>query len=382
MKKSNFRWGRFLRQGCAVFMAVIAIWLVLAGARASGTAGTALSDSAGFVTSALHVQLGAYGQPSGDIFGRLLSGQSALLRENVTVTQAQTQEDGMQPAGQSEPIEHDDIGLPPEGNSASANVTARTLLPNAAEAYANYEGVYVYNRTGLSFDLATIASAPIQITLEESNEPQILIMHTHGTEAYSMDGDDIYTPSDENARTVDDNYNVVRIGDEMQQVFEDMGFAVIHDRTLYDYPAYSGSYGRSEKGVEEYLAEYPSIRIVLDVHRDALVGEDGTVYKAVTEIDGEQTAQVMMVMGSNETTEHAKWQENLALAVKIQEEMNTLYPTLARPVTLRSSTYNQQLTNGSLLVEVGSHGNTLQEAIRGARLYAQAAGKVLQELEA
>ncbi|MCD7947040.1 MAG: stage II sporulation protein P [Oscillospiraceae bacterium] len=382
MKKSNFRWGRFLRQGCAVFMAVIAVWLVLAGARAAGTAGTALSDSAGFVTSALHVQLGAYGQPDGDVFGRLLSGQSALLRENVTAAQAQTQEDGMQPAGQSEPMEHDDISVPPEGNSESANVTARTLLPNAAEAYANYDGVYVYNRTGLSFDLATIASAPIQITLEESEEPQILIMHTHGTEAYTMDGDDIYTPSDENTRTVDENYNVVRIGDEMQTVFEEMGFAVIHDKTLYDYPAYSGSYGRSEKGIEEYLAEYPSIRIVLDVHRDALVGADGTVYKAVTEIDGEQTAQVMMVMGSNETTEHAKWQENLSLAVRIQEEMNTLYPTLARPVTLRSSTYNQQLTNGSLLVEVGSHGNTLQEAIRGARLYAEAAGKVLQELEA
>ena len=57
--------------------------------------------------------------------------------------------------------------------------------------------------------------------------------------------------------------------------------------------------------------------------------------------------------------------QNLSLACRIQESMNTLYPTLARPMTMRSSRYNQQLSNGSLLVEVGTHGNTLQEALAG-----------------
>ena len=74
--------------------------------------------------------------------------------------------------------------------------------------------------------------------------------------------------------------------------------------------------------------------------------------------------------------------QNLSLACRIQESMNTLYPTLARPMTMRSSRYNQQLSNGSLLVEVGTHGNTLQEALAGARLFARAAGQVLLGLKA
>ena len=120
---------------------------------------------------------------------------------------------------------------------------------------------------------------------------------------------------------------------------------------------------------------------MLDVHRDALVGEDGTVYKAVTRIDGVDTAQVMLVLGSSEGGEHPNWMQNLSLACRIQESMNTLYPTLVRPMTMRSSRYNQQLSNGSLLVEVGTHGNTLQEALAGARLFARAAGQVLLGLK-
>ena len=121
----------------------------------------------------------------------------------------------------------------------------------------------------------------------------------------------------------------------------------------------------------------PTIRVVLDVHRDALVGEDGTIYKPITTVNGEDSAQVMLVMGSNALYDHPKWEENLSLAVKIQAEMNTLWPTLARPIGLRENRYNQQLTTGSLLVEVGSHGNTLQEALAAARMFARAAGAVL-----
>ena len=163
----------------------------------------------------------------------------------------------------------------------------------------------------------------------------------------------------------------------MERVFTELGLTVVHDRTLYDYPKYNGAYDRSAEAVQRYLEQYPSIKIVLDVHRDALVGEDGTVYKAVTRIDGVDTAQVMLVLGSSEGGEHPNWMQNLSLACRIQESMNTLYPTLARPMTMRSSRYNQQLSNGSLLVEVGTHGNTLQEALAGARLFARAAGQVL-----
>lgn len=173
---------------------------------------------------------------------------------------------------------------------------------------------------------------------------------------------------------------MVRVGEEIKRIFEEKGLTVIHDCTLYDYPKYSGAYGRSCAGAEAWLAQYPSIQVVLDIHRDALIGENGTVYKAVTDVNGEKTAQVLMIVGTDENAEHPHWTDNLALAIRIQQELDARWPTLARPVTMRSSRFNQQLTHGSLLVEVGSHGNTLQEALRGARLFADAAGDVLRTL--
>lgn len=170
---------------------------------------------------------------------------------------------------------------------------------------------------------------------------------------------------------------MLRVGDEMARVFTEMGLNVLHDRELYDYPQYSGSYTRSGPAVEEYLKQYPTLQIVLDVHRDALVGSDGTVYKAVTAIDGIKTAQVMLVVGSDAGGgDHPNWRDNLALAARLQKGLDTLYPTLARPMTLRQSVYNQNLLPGSLLVEVGSHGNSLQEALAAARDFARSAGAV------
>ena len=221
-------------------------------------------------------------------------------------------------------------------------------------------------------------NAGVDLTLDDSG-PQILLVHTHGSEAYAPEGEDVYTPSDGNSRTLDENYNVVRVGDEMAEVFREMGLTVLHDRTLYDYPQYNGAYSRSGEAVASYLAEYPSIRIVLDIHRDALVGSDGTVYKAVTTVDGEKTAQVMLVLGSG--SGHPDWQANLSLALRVQKSLDSLYPTLARPITLRGSVYNQELSPGSLLVEVGTHGNTLREALRAARCFARAAGQVFLSLK-
>ena len=253
----------------------------------------------------------------------------------------------------------------------------RTLVPTSTDGYAYADGLYLYNRTNLSVDLAAAASAPIKAQLPQQG-PQILIIHTHATEAYTPDGSDVYTPSDQNSRTLDENYNMIRVGNEMERVFTEMGLSVLHDKGVYDYPAYNGAYSRSGAAIQNYLAQCPSIQLVLDVHRDALVGSDTTVYKAVTKVDGVKTAQVMLVLGSGST--HPNWMENLALAARIQRSMDTLYPTLARPMTLRSSVYNQNLTPGSLLVEVGTHGNTLQEALNGAHCFARAAGQVFLNL--
>lgn len=210
-----------------------------------------------------------------------------------------------------------------------------------------------------------------------SEGPQILIMHTHATEAYTMDGKDQYTPSD-TARTTDEDYNMIRVGEEMKAVFADMGLEAIHDTTLYDYPGYNGSYARSLKGIQGYLERYPTISIVLDVHRDALIAADGTAIKLTQQVDGETAARVMLVVGTDDGgLDHPNWRENLAMAVQIQSRMLMEDRGFPRALNLRSQRFNQHMTPGSLLVEVGSHGNTLAEALGAARCFARAAGAVL-----
>ncbi len=380
----RIQWGRLFRRGLALCLAGAGLGLLLLGAGAGAVSSTAaaLGRDERFVTAALRVELGLQGGQALPFWQRLAVEQSALLAANPPPQAAPDPSAEPLPNAQPAP-DHDDITEePPQSTSAPGDIVERTLVPTTTQGYVTGAGLYLYNRTELAVDLAALAARPVAFTLAPAEEgPQILIIHSHATEAYTQDGEDVYDPSDNNSRTLDERYNMLRVGDEMARVFEEMGLSVLHDRGMYDYPQYNGSYTRSGPAVEGYLAQYPSIKLVLDVHRDALVGGDGTIYKAVTTIDGVKTAQVMLVIGSNGGGgDHPNWEENLALAAKLQKSLDTLYPTLARPMTLRQSVYNQNLLPGSLLVEVGSHGNTLREALSGARAFARAAGAVFLSL--
>ena len=389
--KPRIQWGRLLRRSLALFLATLAVWalLVCSGGGSAANAFRSLGQDPGFVSAALSAELGQVAEDDGPLSGlsgwaRLVVDQSPLLRGNGDAVAGHL--DGSAPATPDLPAgqpaqDHDDISEPPpETTAAPEDIIARTLVPTSTQGYEVSGSLYLYNRTGLDVDLAAAAAAPVNIALPAEG-PQILIVHTHGSEAYTPDGTDIYEPSDNNTRTLDENYNVVRVGDEMERVFTELGLTVVHDRTLYDYPKYNGAYDRSAEAVQRYLEQYPSIKIVLDVHRDALVGEDGTVYKAVTRIDGVDTAQVMLVVGTDGGgAQHPYWIDNLALAVRFQQELVSDYVSLARPIVLRNSSYNQQLSPGYLLVEVGGHGNTLTEAVDGARLFAQSVSQVLNTM--
>jgi len=239
-------------------------------------------------------------------------------------------------------------------------------------------GMRIKNETGYWVDASQILAAGPGLTLP-ADEPQILIIHTHASEAYTQAGLDRYAASDV-SRTEDTQYNIVRIGDELTEILTEAGLRVIHDRGIYDFPSYTGSYNRSGAAIEQYLASYPSIRIVLDVHRDAL-GSDGVVYKTMAEEDGVVASQVMMLVGTDESgLEHPGWRGNLALALYLQNAVNSAYPTLMRPVDLVPQRYNQHLTPGSMILEVGSSGNTLREALAAIRLFARAAAPALCDL--
>lgn len=239
-------------------------------------------------------------------------------------------------------------------------------------------GLRIKNETAYWVDAAAILAEGPGLSLPAEG-PQILIIHTHASEAYTQAGLDRYAASD-TARTEDTQFNVVRIGDELTELFTAAGLNVIHDRGIYDYPSYTGSYTRSGEAVAQYLDSCPSIRIVLDIHRDAL-GANGVVYKTMAEEEGAVASQVMLLVGTDESgLEHPDWRGNLALALYLQDAVNRCYPTLMRPVALVPQRYNQQLAPGALIVEVGSSGNTLREALAAIRLFARAAAPALAEL--
>ena len=239
-------------------------------------------------------------------------------------------------------------------------------------------GLSIKNETSYDIDLSGMLAAGSQVKLP-AGEPQILIIHTHSSEAYTPAGLDRYEASDTN-RTEDTDYNIVRIGDELTALFQQAGLNVIHDREIYDYPSYTGSYERSGAAVQSYLEQYPNIAVVLDIHRDAL-GANGVVYKTMAEESGVCASQVMLLVGTDDSgLYHPNWRSNLSLALYLQNAVSDVHPTLMRPVALVQQRYNQHLTGGSLILEVGSSGNTLQEALAAIRLFADAAAPALLAL--
>lgn len=290
------------------------------------------------------------------------------------------EEDGEAPAPITVPVEETPVepSAPADPNAADNGVPAKTLIPTDPTGYTILGRVYISNSTSHELALNELQK-PFAAELGEE-EPQILILHTHGSEAYTpVPGTEIVWSG--NCRTTDYRYNVVRVGDEMAEVFGQAGVSVLHDRTLYDYPNYNGAYDRALVSIQKYLEKYPSIRFVLDVHRDAIEDGQGNQYKVVSETEGAGTAaQMSLVIGSDGSgLDHPNWMENLRLAAAVQQDILEQYPTLMRPVLLRNSRYNQHATTGSLLLEVGAAGNSPEEAVLAGRLFAERLASVLRE---
>lgn len=312
----------------------------------------------------------------------LLSGREAVLglwqsvEEDDSAGGQEVPEKTPSPSAAPLPEEPVEPEAPPE--FPDNGVAARTLSPSSPEGYLVAGDVYINNRSDLELD-ASIFHETFAAALAEEEGPQVLIVHTHGSEAYTMPPGQEYVPSGE-SRTTDSQFNVVRVGDEIAAVLEAAGLEVLHDAALHDYPEYSGAYGRSLETVERYLEEYPTIRFVLDVHRDAISDGDGSPYKVISSVDGRSAAQMSFVIGTDGGgLEHPQWRENLKFAAAVQQELAERYPTLMRPITVRNSRYNQHTTTGSLLVEMGAAGNSLDEALLSARLLGEALAEVILE---
>lgn len=227
--------------------------------------------------------------------------------------------------------------------------------------FLTYENGVIKNSTKLSADkVAGYMKSDPAFRIYKNNKPQVLIYHTHATEAFENSTE--YFDKSYNSRTQDNQKNIVSVGNLIAKQLEDAGIKTLHDTTAHDYPSYNGSYNRSAKTISDYLKEYPTIKVVLDIHRDA-IERDGNRISAVATIDGKDAAQVMIISGCDDgSMDYPNWKTNLRFAVRLQSEMETLYPGLTRPVMFCYRRYNQHLSSGALLIEIGSHGNTLAEA--------------------
>ena len=372
-KRTRKPFSRWLRQGIALFVAAAALWLVWL----TGDPASTLSQLAGntqLAASLLAAELGAPLQDGAGLSGwdRLVLAQSSLLGgllPDTPVSPPPEEEEAPSPLPEPSPENSQDADPLPAVTDTPDGIIPRTMVAGTSAKYVTSGSVSIYNHTDYALDIEQLLTDAPTLTAGDDG-PQVLIFHSHATEAYTMSGTDVYEESD-SYRTLDTQQNMVRVGEEMAQIFEEAGIEVVHDTTLYDYPSYNEAYNRSSQGVAHWLEEYPSIQLVLDVHRDALAASDGTIYKTVAgTVD--DCAQVMMVMGSDAMgQEHPNWRVNLSLATSIQKALAEKWSTLARPLVLRTSRFNQHQSTGEILLEVGTHGNTLQEAITAARLYAR-----------
>lgn len=219
-----------------------------------------------------------------------------------------------------------------------------------------------------------------EFTIDLNGEPQVLIMHTHTTESFEPYERDFYDNSF-SYRTTDPSKNTVMIGEEIKKGLTKAGINTIHDTTIHDYPSYNGSYERSEQTVKSYLEQYPSIKIVLDIHRDALESNNNLI-QPVANINGKKAAQIMIISGCDDgTMGMPNYLQNFRLASLFQQQLEQDWSGLTRPILFDYRKYNQHLTTGSLLIEVGSHGNTLDQVKYSGELIGKSLAKALLEIK-
>lgn len=262
-----------------------------------------------------------------------------------------------------------------------ATLLHKTYTAPSSSIYIPLKNGYVKNCTSVSREeILKRASELPAFSLSDTDEPQVLIMHTHTTESYMPFRGDLYDTRT-SFRTTDNRQNMVAVGNRIEEELKAAGIGVLHDVTQHDYPSYNGSYQRSRKTVEQYLAEYPSIRVVLDIHRDAIVSGD-TVTAPSAEIEGKSAAQIMIISGCDDgTMDYPNYGENLQFSIALQEQLEGMYPGLTRPILFDYRLYNQDLTTGSILIEVGGHGNTLEEACYSGELIGKGLSELLEGLK-
>lgn len=245
-------------------------------------------------------------------------------------------------------------------------VTEAADLPPPTFSQEDAAAISIDNDTALHPDLGALLTMELGLELR-GDEPRVLILHSHTTESFT--GGDYESTSP--YRTLDPAHNMTALGALVAEILEEAGIGVIHDTAFHDYPSYNGAYSHAAQSTRAILEEYPSICLILDLHRDAADTPTGQLVTAC-DLDGEKAAQLMFVLGTDERLKHPDWERNLSLALKLQTLLEREHPGICRDLNLTRNRYNQHLGDLALLIEIGAAGNTLDEAKRAARELANA----------
>lgn len=267
-------------------------------------------------------------------------------------------------------------------SKATAKGKIETVKITSSAANLKYQKIYIKNSTSVNINLKTELIKGPKLRLKNTQKPQVLIVHTHTTESYMLEERAYYTDKDK-TRTTNNNENIVAVGKVLKSTLEAKGIGVVHATEKHDYPEYTGAYSRTAETIKKYLKQYPTIKVVIDLHRDSMQESNGTKKAVVTTVNGKKAAQVMLVSGCQDgaVTGFPNWRENFRLAIKLQQTMEVMYPSLARPILFTARKYNQNITTGSLLIECGTDANTLEQAKYSATLVGNALASTLNTLK-
>ena len=289
---------------------------------------------------------------------------------------------GKPEAGTSVPQEENK--LPPISHPTEPVPPDQILIPDGAIPIVTYDlshlgqGIgYLNNETAYKPNVNALLK--VDVTVKPTQEPLVLVLHTHTSEGY-LGETATYLEGDLGnlTYTKEEERNVLAVGKAFIAALNKNGITAIHCTVMHDESGLSGSYERAAASVEFFLTHYPSIRYVVDLHRDAILTAEGEYVRAATEIDGKSVAQILPVVGSNAGGwEHDGWEGNLALALQLRQELNQNDIALCRPVMLRNHTYNQELAPYAILLEIGTGANSIDEAIAAATLAGEAFAKVI-----
>lgn len=259
----------------------------------------------------------------------------------------------------------------PDPERVSAPVEEITL-----DGGAQIDNFFVRDTTDSGTDLNAELQESPAVSFKGDGSVEVLIYHTHTSEAYSKEYTGFYY-TDMETRTQNQDMSVVAAGEALKKELEAHGFGVVHDTTVND-ELFNGSYSRSWEVIQKNLEEYPGIQVTIDLHRDSMTTQEGVKYKPTVTINGRKAAQVMLLAGCDESGDWGdfpNWRDNLHLILRVQQKAAELYPELARPLDFSNSKYNMNATKGSMLIEVGTEVNTVSEAKYSGKLM----GEVLAE---